>query len=171
MQRHMTRPLYECLYILIPRTNNQFSHRIQFCKLGFVIGIGNTSRAKSVTQRNSDIILSENITNIIKMLIKKTFLVMNQAPFTHNATAPAHNTAQTFISQMYIVSTYPGMNRKVIHPLFTLLNQGIFINLPTKVFHLAVYFLQCLIDRYSTYRNRTITYNPFTGFMDIISRR
>ena len=39
VHRHMTRPLDKRLYILCPGTLHQFAHRVEFGKLGCIIGI------------------------------------------------------------------------------------------------------------------------------------
>ena len=47
-------------------------------------------------------------------------------------------------------------------------NQGVAVDFPGEVLHLAVHFLQCLVDGDSTYRNGTVTDNPFARFVDIL---
>ena len=61
------------------------------------------------------------------------------------------------------------MNRKIIYSLFALFDQCVPIDFPVKVFHYAIHFLKCLIDRYSAYRYRAVADDPFTCLMNIFS--
>lgn len=45
---------------------------------------------------------------------------MYQTPLAHDAASAAYDAAQTFVSQMYILAAYSGMDGKVIHSLFAL---------------------------------------------------
>ena len=94
---------------------------------------------------------------------------MDEAPLAHDASATAHDTAQPLVCQVDIVQADTGMDGEVIHPLFTLLDEGVPIDFPSKVFHLAIYLLQCLIDGYGTHGHGAVADNPFAGFMDVIA--
>ena len=45
---------------------------------------------------------------------------MYQTPLAHDAASAAYDATQTFVSQMYILAAYSGMDGKVIHSLFAL---------------------------------------------------
>ena len=171
MQGYMSRSFDESLHILVPCAKHQFSHSVQFGKLSLIIGILNTARTKSVTQRYGYVILCQNITDVIKMFIQETFFVVHQAPLAHNASPTAHNAAKPFVCQVHILSADTGMDSEVIHSLFALFNQCIFINFPTEVFHLTVYFFQGLIDGYSAHGYGAVADNPFACLMYIGSGR
>ena len=69
MQRYMPRSFNECLYVFVPCSEYKFTHGIQFGKLCLVISVSDTARTKSVTQGYGYIVLCQNITDVIKMLI------------------------------------------------------------------------------------------------------
>ena len=103
------------------------------------------------------------------MFVKETLAVVHQAPFAHDAAATAHDAAQPFLGQMHIVAAYAGMDGEVVHSLLALFNQGVAVDFPGEVFHLAVHFLQCLVDGDSAHGNGTVADNPFARFVDILS--
>ena len=167
VQGHMTRSFNKCLHMLLPCPDNQFAHRVKFGELGFIVCIINGARTQTISQRDSHIVLRQNIADVIKMLVQERFLVVNQAPFAHDATAPTHDTAQTLVGQMDILPADAGMNGKIIHALLALLNECIFIDFPREIFYLPVYLLQGLIDRYGSDRHRAVAHDPFARLVDI----
>ena len=66
---------------------------------------------------------------------------MYQTPLAHDAASAAYDATQTFVGQMYILAAYSGMDGKVVHSLFALFDQCIFINLPIQILYFTVYFL------------------------------
>ena len=165
---HVAGTFDESLHILVPSTQHKLAHRVEFCKLRFIVGIVRRPRTQSVSQRDGHIILCQNIANVIKVFVKETLAVVHQAPFAHDAATTAHDTAQPFLGQMHIMAAYTGMDGEVVHSLLALFNQGVAVDFPGEVLHLAVHFLQCLVDGDSTYRNGTVTDNPFARFVDIL---
>ena len=161
---HMSGAFDKCLYILIPRACDEFAHGVEFGKLGCIVGIGCTSRSQSVAQRQGHIILSHNVADIIEVLIKETLLIVQQAPLAHDAATTTHDATQATIGQMNIVATYAGMDGKIVHTLFALLDERVAIHLPREVFYLAVNLFQGLIDGHSTHWDGTIAKNPLACF-------
>ena len=96
---------------------------------------------------------------------------MDKAPLAHDTSATAHDTAQTLVGQVYVVTTDTGMDGEVVHSLLALLDEGVAVDFPGQVFHLAVHLLQCLIDGHGTHRHRTVAHNPFASFVDVGTRR
>ena len=136
----MSRSFDESLHILVPCAKHQFSHSVQFGKLSLIIGILNTARTKSVTQRYGYVILCQNITDVIKMFIQETFFVVHQAPLAHNASPTAHNAAKPFVCQVHILSADTGMDSEVIHTLLGLFQQGVAEDFPGKIFSIPFTF-------------------------------
>ena len=169
MHRHMSGALNECLHILIPRPKHKLAHSVKLGKLGSIVGIGSTSWAQTIAKTQGNIVARYYIADIIKMLVQETLLVVYQAPFAHNTTATTNNTAQTAIGQMNIVATDAGVDSEVVNTLLALLNQCVAIYLPRQVFYFSINLLQCLINRHCAYWYRTVTQNPFAGFVDIVS--
>ena len=50
MHGHMARTLDEGLHILLPGTHHEFTHGVEFGKLGGIVGIGRTTGAQTVAQ-------------------------------------------------------------------------------------------------------------------------
>ncbi len=171
LQRHMTRTLDKCLYVFVPGTCYEFTHRVEFGKLSRIIGVGNTAGAQSVAKRECNIVFSHDVADVVEMLIQETLPILQQAPFTHDAASTTHDAAKTAVGKMHVVPAYSGMDGEIVHALFALLDKRVAIHLPREVFHLAVYLLQCLIDRHCAHRNRTVAQYPFTCFVDVVSRR
>ena len=105
------------------------------------------------------------------MFVKERFAVVDKAPFAHDASSPAHDAAQALVCQMHIVTADSGMDGEVVHSLFTLLDERIFIDFPCQVFHLAVYFFQSLVDGHCAHGNGTVAHNPFACLVDVVAGR
>ena len=63
------------------------------------------------------------------------------------------------------------MNGEVIHSLLSLFYQSVTKQFPGQLLGLALDFLQSLVDRHSANRHRTVTNDPFAGFMDVLAGR
>ena len=61
------------------------------------------------------------------------------------------------------------MNGEVIHALLGLLDQSVTEQFPAEFFGLAIYFFQCLINRYSADGYRTVANDPFAGFVNVLT--
>ena len=72
---------------------------------------------------------------------------------------------------MDIVATDSSVDSEVVHSLLTLLNQCVFVDFPCQIFNLAVDFFKSLIDRHGAYRYRTVSENPLSCLVDIVSGR
>ena len=103
------------------------------------------------------------------MLIQEILPLMDEAPFTQNASTATYDATQALVCQMDVVQADTGMDGEVIHSLFALFDERVAIDVPTKVFYFAVYLLQCLIDRNGTHGYRTVPEYPFACFVDVVS--
>ena len=120
MHGHVAGTFDESLHILVPGTQHKLAHRVEFCKLRFIVGIVRRPRTQPVSQRDGNVILCQNVANVIKVFVKETLAVVHQAPFAHDAASAAYDATQTFVGQMYILAAYSGMDGKVVHSLFAL---------------------------------------------------
>ena len=170
VQGHVSRTFDEGLHILFPCTYYEFAHCVEFGELGFVVGIGNTAGAQSVSQRDCHVVLGKDVADVVEVFVEERFAVVDKTPLAHDTTSAAYDTTQAFVGEMNVVATDSGMDGKVIHTLFALLNQRIFIDFPRQVFHFAVHFFKCLVDRYSSYRHGAVAYNPFARFVNVVAR-
>ena len=163
--------LDECLHVLVPGTGNKLAHGIQLGKLGCIVGIGYTAWAQTIAQRKGYVVLCHDVADIVEVLIEETFLVVIETPLAHDTTATAHDSAETAIGEMHVVTTDAGMDGEVVNTLLALLDEGITEYLPVQILYLAVYLLQSLVDRHGSYWHRAVAYNPFTGFVDVVTGR
>ena len=105
------------------------------------------------------------------MLIEEALLLVVETPLAHDTSAAAYDTAEACVGEVYVVQTDSGMDSEVVHSLLTLLDERVAVYFPAEVFHLAVHLLQCLIDRHGAYRYRTVSENPLSCLVDIVSGR
>ena len=168
---HVSGAFDESLYILVPGTEHKLAHGIEFGKLRFVIGIVRRAGTQAVAQGNGYIVLRQYIADVIEMLVQKALPVVYQAPFAHDASAAAYDTAQTFIRQVYVVAADTRVYGEVVHALLALFNQSIPIEFPSELLYFAVHLFQCLIDGHRAYGNRAVSDNPFARFVDVFSGR
>ena len=167
VERHMTRTLYKCLYIIFPSTLNEFAESVEFRKLCFIISIVDRTGTETIAKRNCNVVLCKDFANFIEMLIKEALFIMDKAPFAHDRSATANYTGEAFVGKMHVMTANTGMNSEIVDALLALLDKSIAIDFPREVFYLTIHFFKGLIDRYSTYRNGAISNNPLTSFVNI----
>ena len=113
--------------------------------------------------------MSHDVADIVEVLIEETLTVVQQAPLAHDTTTSTDDTTETTVGQMNVMTTDTGMYREIVDTLFALFYQRVTVNLPCEVFHSTVHLLESLIDRYRTHGHRTVTYDPLTRLVDIVT--
>ncbi len=63
------------------------------------------------------------------------------------------------------------MYGEVINSLFALFDKCIAVYLPCQFLYITVYFLKCLIDRYSPHRYWAVADNPLAGLVYVVACR
>src|SRR5215471_12708740 len=94
---------------------------------------------------------------------------MRQTPFGHDGTATRHNTRDAPGSQGNIAQEHASVDREVIDPLLSLLNQRIAVDLPGEFLSLATHLLQSLINRYGTNGHGRVAQDPLTRLVDVLA--
>ncbi|MNS80756.1 hypothetical protein D3C72_1144500 [compost metagenome] len=167
----MARAFDHHLHIMLPGNLRQLPKCLKLRELCFIIRIRNAARAKAVAKREGDIISLHNFADFFKMRIQEVLLMMRQTPGCHNRAAAGDNSGHALRRKRDIAQQHPSMNREVIYPLLSLLDERIAVYFPVQVLGLTIHFLQGLIDRYGSNRNRGITHDPLPGGMNVLACR
>ena len=101
-----------------------------FSKLSRIVGIVSRARTQSVAQRERHIVAGTDVADIIEVLVEETLLLMHAAPLGDDAAATAYHARETIVGEVDVLQTYAAMYRKVVHSLFTLLDEGVTEYLP-----------------------------------------
>ena len=92
---HVTRTFDNHLHIVSPSLLGQFAEHIKFEELSTVVGIVDATGTHTVAKRNCHIVLTEDIAYLIEVSVEETFLIVQHAPFGHNATATRNAACET----------------------------------------------------------------------------
>ena len=95
VHRHVSRPLNEGLHILVPGTQHELAHRVKFGKLSSIVSVGRAARAQTVAERESHVILSHDVTYLVEVVVEERLLIVDEAPFAHDAATAADYAAET----------------------------------------------------------------------------
>eukprot|EP01018_Ginkgo_biloba_P027874 Gb_08643 [translate_table: standard] len=167
MQWDMTRPFIHYLHILLPSTTGELTLSSKLCKLCSIICIINRTRPQAISYRESNIILITNVQDVIPMFISKILLMICQTPLCMNRTSSRYNTSHSLCSQRNKTKQNTSMYCKVINSLFSLFNQSISKDLPSKILCNSIHLLKSLIYWNRAHGYRRIAQNPFTCFMNM----
>ncbi len=163
----MSGTLDEGLHVLVPGAGDEFPKRVKFGELGLVVGVGDAAGSQTVAEGDGHIVLGEDVADVVKMLVDKALLIVDEAPFTDDAAAAAHDAAETLVGQMHIFEAHAGVNGEVVHTLLALLNERVLEDFPRQVTHLAVHLLKGLVDRHRADGYRTVADDPLAGLVDV----
>ena len=97
--------------------------------------------------------------------------MMRQTPLCHDAASPADDAGGPAGRHRNEPQQYSGVNGKIIYALFSLLNECVPENFPSKIFGAAIDFLQCLINRHGTDGHWTVSNDPLTSSVDVFAGR
>ena len=162
---HVSRALDKGLHVVIPGAGDQLAHSVEFCKLRLVVGILDATGTEPVAQRDGRVVRSQDVADVIEVFVEEGFAVVEEAPFAHDAAAPADDAAQTLVRQVDIMPPDACVDGEVVHALLALLDEGVAVEFPGKVFHPSVYFFQCLVDGHGAHGDGTVADNPFACFV------
>ena len=73
---HVTRSFYHHLATFVPGDCGEFPKGFKFSELSGVIGVGNRSRSQSVAKGEADIVSAHDVAHLLKMGVKKVFLMV-----------------------------------------------------------------------------------------------
>ena len=126
----MSGALHHDLDVILPGTAGKLADGLELGKLGGVVGIGKAAGAQAVAKRKCNIVLSENLAQLIKMLVEERLLVVSKAPPRHDGATAADNAGNAIARQRYIGQEHAGVNGHIVHALFALLDDGIAEDFP-----------------------------------------
>lgn len=149
----------------------QFTLSGELRELSLIIRIVNRARPESITDRESDIILVADVQDVIPMCVGKILLVMREAPFRMDGATPGHNPRHPSCRQGDEPQQNTSMDGEVVHTLLRLLQKSFPEHLPRQILGNSIHFLKCLVDRDGSNRNRRVSHNPFSRFVNMDPRR
>ena len=76
VQRNVSGSLYHHLHVAFPGTFRQLPECLQFGELRLVTRVRDGSRAQRISQRNSDVIRSENLEQLVVMFVERVLLTV-----------------------------------------------------------------------------------------------
>ena len=100
---HMTGAFDDDLNIFLPSAQGEFAQYIEFKKLCFVVGIVYATWAHAVAKRNSHVVLTEDVANLIEMCIKEAFLVVKHTPFCDYAASARDAAGEAALQQVGVL--------------------------------------------------------------------
>ena len=118
----MARPFVHHLATHFPGDLRQLALRPQFGKLRFVICIGNRAGPQAVSEAEADIVSAHNFANLTEARVEKAFLVMGQAPFSHDRTTTRDDAGDAVGGERDVAQQHAGMDSEIIHALLALLD-------------------------------------------------
>ena len=157
------------LHILLPRTQAEFAHNLEFAQLSLVVGIVGAAGTHSVANADSHIVVGKNVADFIPVRVKEVFLVVVAHPLCHNASATRYAACETPVQCWQQMLEQTCVDSKVVNALLALLDKRVAVHFPSEFVCLAVYLLKCLIHRNSTHRNRTVADYPFACLVDVLA--
>ncbi len=149
----MARAFVHHLHAAIPSTAGQLALHLKLAKLRLVVGISNRTGAKSIADRERNIIGSHDVADIVPVRVEEVFLVMREAPFCHNAATTGNDAGHARSGERHEAQKHAGMDREVVHTLLGLFDQSVAENFPSKLLRLPTHLLQSLINRNCADRN------------------
>ena len=171
LQRHVAGAFDHHLHIVFPRDLRQLTQRVEFSKLGFIVGVGNGARAQAVAKRETHVVRFHDLADVVEVFVQKTFTVVRQTPLRHDRATPRHDARQAVRGEWHIGQAHTGVDGEVVHTLLGLLDQCVAENFPRQIFGLAVHLLQRLVNRHRADGHGRVAQDPFTGLVDVVTGR
>ena len=139
-----------------PGTRGELSLDFQFGQLRVIIGVGNRSGTKPVADGETDVVCGTDVANLVPMGVEEVLGIVVERPLGQNGSAtrndPGHTTGGVWDEPLQD----GGVDGEVIDPLFGLLDEGVAVEFPGKVFDTSVNFFESLVDRNGADRNGRI---------------
>ena len=157
------------LDVKVPGAAAEFADGFEFGELGGVVGVGDGAGAQAVAKRECDVVLGEDLAELVEVFVQEGFLVVGEAPASHDRTAARDDAGHTLGGQRNVRQAYAGVDGHVVHALLALLDDGVAEDLPGQVFGDAIDLLQRLVDGHSADGHGGVAQNPLAGGVDVIA--
>ena len=159
------------LHVVGPCLLGELTQHVEFEELRTVVGVVYRARAHAVAQREGHIVLLDNLAYLVEVGVEEILFVVAHAPFGHDGTSARHDTRETLAHQFGMSFQHASMNGEVVDALFTLFDEGVAVDFPSKVFGHAVHFFEGLVDGYRTHGHGAVADNPLAGFVYVVACR
>src|SRR3546814_20415981 len=87
VHRDVARALDHHLHILLPRAPGELAQRVELGELRLVVRVGDAAGAEAVAEGVGDVIGLHDLGDLVEAVVEKTFPVMREEPFRHDAAA------------------------------------------------------------------------------------
>ena len=91
VERHVARTLDDDLHALVPSAQGQLAQVHELVDLHGVAGVGQTSRAAGVAQRDGDVVGAADLEHLVKVLVEGVLLARHLHPGKHEGAAARHD--------------------------------------------------------------------------------
>ena len=152
VHRHMAGAFDHDLAAFLPGDLRELAERFEFGELRAVVGVRDRAGTQAVAERERHIVFAHQVADVAEALVEEAFLVPRQAPLRHDRAAARDNAGDAVGGERHIGEPHAGMDGEIIHALFALLDQRVFIAFPVELDRIAVDLLQRLIDRHGADR-------------------
>src|SRR5262249_53469503 len=125
MHRHVARSFVHHLYLVLPGDAGELSLGAKLGKLGFVVRVRDAAGPKSVAEREGDVVLREDLTDLPEAGVEEVLPVMRETPLCQNRSAPGNDTRHTVGGERHILEQHARMDREVVDTLLALLDQRV----------------------------------------------
>ncbi len=121
VERNVAWPLDHHLDVVFPGFFRQLAKDFQLGELRLVAGVGEAAGAKTIAQRETDVVLLENLANSVEILVQKILLLVEAHPLRQHRATAADDSRNAIAHQRQEFAQHPGMDGHVIHALLGLL--------------------------------------------------
>src|SRR5207245_5555883 len=113
-----------------PEDHQYVAQGLEFGELSGAVGVGNSDWAQSVAEQERHVVFAHDVANLVEALVEEALLVTGEAPLRHDRAAARDNPGDAIGGEMDVAEPHAGVDREVIHTLFTLLNERVLVALP-----------------------------------------
>ena len=162
-------PFVHHLDVVRPGDLRQLALRLQLRELRVVVGVGNRPGAKTVAERERDVVGPHDLADLTEVRVGEVLLMVGQTPFRHDRAAARHDAGDAARGHRDVAKQHAGVHGEVIDALFALLDEGVAIHLPRQIFRAAADLFERLIDRDRADRHRGVADDPLTGLVNVLA--
>ena len=125
IEGHVARALDHHLYAMGPGDLGQLGDLGEFTQLSLIGGIRQAPGAKSVTQREADVVATHDFTDLVETGHHRVVVVMGDHPLCQQGSSTADDADQAFLDGGQVPGANAGVNGEVVDPLSGLMFEGL----------------------------------------------
>src|SRR5664279_1394475 len=165
VERHVAGAFDHHLHIAFPGFCRQLAQGFKLGKLRFVAGIGNAAGTQAVAQRITHVVLSENLGDLVEVIVEEVLLVVMRHPLRQDRATAAYDAGNATGDHGQEFNQHAGVDGHVIDTLLRLLLDNLEHHVDGEVFN-ALHARDCLVNRNRADGHRRV---PQNGFADIVN--